>query len=70
MSEQTRDALSDAIAAHVADETGDMVGAWVVLAETPSIVLQRDPCRPVSVHDDRSAVSGFGCVPFQQRSRR
>lgn len=36
MSEQTWDALSDAIAAHVADETGDMVGAWVVLAETPS----------------------------------
>lgn len=36
MSAETRQALSDAIVAHVADECGDMVGAWVVLAETPS----------------------------------
>lgn len=36
MSEETHDNLTAAIAAHIADETGDMVGAWVVLAETPN----------------------------------
>lgn len=34
MSEQTKAALAEAIAAHVADESpGDMAGAWVMVAE-------------------------------------
>lgn len=38
MSEQTRAALDDAIAAHVAEEyDGDMVTAWVIVTETTSI---------------------------------
>lgn len=43
MSEQTRAALADAIAAHVADETdGDAATAWLVLAETTSLAEWAD----------------------------
>lgn len=42
MSEQTRAALADAIAAHVADETGDTPGAWLVLTETTSLAEWAD----------------------------
>ena len=35
MSAQTRETLAEAIAAHVADECdGELVGAWVMVAET------------------------------------
>lgn len=38
MSAQTKAALQDAIAAHVADECdGDAAGAWVVVAESTNV---------------------------------
>lgn len=38
MSAETKAALQDAIAAHVADECeGDSAGAWVVVAETTNV---------------------------------
>lgn len=40
MSESTKAALDQAIAAHVADEyDGDMVTAWVIVTETTSIEM-------------------------------
>lgn len=38
MSEQTKQALEAAVAAHVAEETdGDLATAWVIIAETTSL---------------------------------
>lgn len=65
MSEQTKQALEAAIAAHVADEYfGDMVSAWVIVAETTSIEMLDDGAGSmvVDARDMQSAYLTTGLI--------
>lgn len=65
MSEQTKDALEAAISAHIADTCdGDLVGAWVVLAECTSLdQLDADESEFfVDARDGQSRFTGDGLL--------
>lgn len=62
MSADTKAALAEAIAAHCADEgDGEVIGAWIVLAETTSLAEWADNTAPlyVSSHGSRFAIRGL-----------
>jgi hypothetical protein len=59
VSVETKAALEEAIAAHVADECdGDMIGGWVVLAETTSLEQIEDDLSAFYL-DARTSQSSF-----------
>ncbi|MBN8882972.1 MAG: hypothetical protein J0H73_11745 [Salana multivorans] len=62
MSADTKAALAEAIAAHIADEcAGDTPGAWIVLTETTTLTEWADDTASIHVtsHGSRLTIRGL-----------